>query len=69
MQTKNGKKIVRKKCEKRFLHPHEYRDQKNGGKITRKTIFAETHVYSDQKMLGKIRRERCEKTFLIFIRI
>ena len=35
-------KIVGKKCEKRFLYSHEYRDQKMGGK-TRETIFPETH--------------------------
>ena len=32
VRVKNvGKKIVGKKCEKRFLYTHEYRDQKMGG--------------------------------------
>ena len=36
------KKIVGKKCEKPFLHSHEYRDQKMVEK-TREIIFPETH--------------------------
>ena len=43
MRAKNvGKKIVGKKCEKRFLYSHEYRELKIDGK-TRETIFPETH--------------------------
>jgi len=54
LRTKNvGKKIVAKKCEKRFLYSHEYRDKKVGGKKTRETIFPETNEWCDQKMLGK----------------
>ena len=37
-----GKKSSPNISKKRFLHSHEYRDQKMGGK-TRETIFPETH--------------------------
>ena len=44
MRVKNvGKKIVGKKCEKRFFIFTQNRDQKMGGGETRKTIFPETH--------------------------
>jgi len=46
------KKIVGKKCEKRFLYTHEYRDQKMGEK-TRETIFPETHEKCEIKSWKK----------------
>ena len=42
-----GKKVFGKnrpkKCEKRFLYSHQYRDQKKGDKKMHETIFPETH--------------------------
>ena len=44
VRAKNvGKKIVGKKCEKRFFIFTQNRDQKMGGGETRETIFSETH--------------------------
>jgi len=69
VQAKNvGKTIVGKKCKKRFLYSHEYRDQKNGGKKRAKRFFQKTRIVL-AKRLGKKVGKKCEKTFFIFTRI
>ena len=64
MRAKNvGKKIVGKKCEKRFLYSHEYRDQKIGG-TKRAKLFLQKHTISaSKKCLEKIVGKNCEKPF------
>jgi len=43
VRAKNvGKKIVGKKCEKRFLYSHKYRYQKMGGGKNARNNFSET---------------------------
>ena len=51
-----GKKIVGKKCKKRFLYSHEYRDQKNVGKKRAKRFFQKTRIVL-AKRLGKSRKK------------
>jgi len=64
VRTKNaGKKIVRKKCNKRFLHSHEYREQKMRGKKRAKQFFQKTRIVR-AKMLERNRRKKCKKSFL-----
>ena len=63
------KKSSWKSANKRFLYSHEYRDHKMGGRECAKQ-FCQQHPNSASKNVWvKNRREKCEKTFLIFIRI
>ena len=53
VRVKNvGKKIVGKKCEKRFLYSHEYRDQKMWGTKRPKQFF-QKHTNSASKKDGE----------------
>ena len=58
-----GKKIVGKKCEKRFLYSHEYRDQKMGGTKRAKQFFQKHTNSASKKCLRKNRRKKLRKTF------
>jgi len=57
VRAKNvGKKIVGKKCEKRFLYSHEYRDQNMGGKNARNNFSKNTLIVrakNGKKIVGK----------------
>ena len=57
------KKIVGKKCEKRFLYSHEYRDQKMGVKKRAKQFFQKYTNSASKNCLGKNRRKKVRKTF------
>ena len=53
VRSKNvGKKIVGKRCEKRFLYSHEYRDQKIGG-IKRGNYFCRNTLLVRAKNVWK----------------
>ena len=55
VQEKNfRKKIVGKKCEKRFLYSHEYRDQKMGGKNARNNFSRNTGIVREKNVGKKI---------------
>ena len=70
MREKNvGKKIVGKKCEKLFLHSHEYRDQKMVGKNVRNNFSRKTRIVRTKNVGKKIVGKKCEKLFFIFTRI
>ena len=58
-----GKKIVGKKCEKRFFYSHEYRDQKMGGEKSAKQFFKKHTNSASKKCRGKNRRKEVRKTF------
>ena len=66
---KFGKKIVGKKCKKRFLFKHEYREQEMSGGKTRETIFPESQYIANKKVVKKIVGKKCEIRFFIFTRI
>ena len=55
------KKIVSRKCEKRFLKKHMNIVTKNGGKKARKKILPESYVYREQKTIEKNRLEKVRK--------
>ena len=64
------KKIVGKKCEKRFLYSNEYRDQKIGGTKRAKQIFQKHTISARKKCLGKNRRKKVRISFFfIFTQI
>ena len=63
------KKIVGKRCEKRFLYSHEYRDQKMGGTKRSKQFFQQDTNSASKKCWEKIVGNKCEKRFFIFPRI
>ena len=70
VRAKNfGKKIVGKKCEKRFSYSHEYRDQKMGGKNARNNFSRKTRIVQAKNVGKKIDGKKCEKSFFISTRI
>ena len=59
VRAKNvGKKIVGKRCEKRFLYSHEYRDQKIGGTKRSKLVLQKHTISASKKCLEKNRRKK-----------
>ena len=52
------KKIVSKKCEKKFFKKHMNIVTKKGGKKARKIFLPESYVYREQKTIEKNRLEK-----------
>jgi len=59
-------KIMGKKCEKHFLHSHEYRDKKIAGQKRAKQIIQKNKNSAGKK---KIVGKKCKKHFFISTRI
>ena len=64
VRAKNvGEQIVGKRCDKRFLYSHEYRDQKIGGTKRAKQFFQKHTNSASKKCWGKNRRKKVQKSF------
>jgi len=61
-----GKKIAGKKCEKLFLYPHEYRDEKKGGTKRPKQFFQKHTNSASKKCCGKKTSEKSAKNFSLY---